>query len=335
MKTNFFSLILHFLEDKNASLSLTKKDERIYCSVVFTNLGKKGDNEELAGPIIISGTADELDEGFIEALNKPIEKVNKILGLKVDDSALDESDDDDKKSDKKEKAKVEKVEKVKSLPAKEKKALEKAEEYIKLKEYEKATVHVKSICVNNLNHPDVIAILHDIEELEKKDDSETLVAETVAEESPASEETFEAATEESPVVVEEKKEEVIQLSQSESDAIDNDFSDDSPKVEPEKPKTVTPAAQPKAEEKKVVAQTPPPVVEKKEETPTASDNKDITHDENGVPLSNMMLLQKVAEFNNNKQYAKSKICLQFILKIMPTHIVAKTKLAEIETFLTK
>jgi len=53
-------------------------------------------------------------------------------------------------------------------------------------------------------------------------------------------------------------------------------------------------------------------------------------DDNGAPLSNIVLVQKAGDFVNRKEYDKARICYETILKTSPNHVVAKTKLQQLE-----
>lgn len=206
MKTDFFSKIKHFLEGRNLSFTMTQKDERISVSVSFINTDNQ---DEVSSPIIISGTESELEDGFIQALSENLNKVDKVIGLSVDTTALDKEVDEKeskgKKSTKKaaskkavvktnqteisgdeseeeeeeeeessEESKEEKkpAYKGKPLDQKAKDGLAKVDEYIKDEKYDHALVHLKSSCEKHIGHPDVIAKRKEVEELIQKQEEE-------------------------------------------------------------------------------------------------------------------------------------------------------------------
>jgi PRTRC genetic system protein E len=76
-----FKDLFNMSPDLDINVRIKKKNDRLTISV----LPATGAN---VAPVIISGTPEELDEGFISAIQAPI---TAAQGLQVDDSAFNES----------------------------------------------------------------------------------------------------------------------------------------------------------------------------------------------------------------------------------------------------
>lgn len=107
----FFSKINTELNGYDLNITISKKDEQMIVSVLpKLNPGQK--TEKTLSPVVLRGTPDEIDAGFMEAMQKPFEA---IKGLQIDMSAFVES----VAAVKPEKVKKEKPEKVKKPKVKE------------------------------------------------------------------------------------------------------------------------------------------------------------------------------------------------------------------------
>jgi len=314
-KTNFFSQINHYLEGKNINLSISLKNDRLTCSVIFRQLdGSEGE----AGPVIISGSADELDEGFIQALSKPVEKADKILGLTIDDSKMDEEPKEIKK-------KIEKP--AKPLTGKAKEGYEKAKKYFIDNNFDNAEVQLKGSCKEFLSHPDVAKLMSDI--LSAQQDSEDS-----DEESKGQEDLFESAeAEETVETVIEKPIQELQKEVVAKGAVQ-------PKVEP--------IPEPAIEE----IQQPGMFDEQEEVIPEVKPMKPAENEENfagmgivktiepapvvGNDLSSLQgktaidLLSIITTAKNEKNYDYGIEVCNLLLSKNPSHFVGKMKKQELE-----
>lgn len=91
MEVNFFSIFNEMLTDYNTMImTMTKSDDGIISISVMSKMRDK-DNQPDIAPIVLRGTAEELNKGFLEAIQKPIERVN---GLYVDIDASEKSVDE-------------------------------------------------------------------------------------------------------------------------------------------------------------------------------------------------------------------------------------------------
>ena len=359
METNFFSSIKHYLENKDVNLSISLKDDRMICSVIFRS--KDENDGKTTNPVIISGTIEEMDKEFIETLGKPVAKAEKILGLSVDDTKMESEDD----SAKKKPAKVAPVAKVKPLTGKPKEGLQKATEYFEKGDLDKAEVHLKGTCKDHMSHPDVVALLEKITGKEENSEEESEDEES-EEESPDIKPTPKVEPAQKPEP-EKKKEEPKVEKKAPEPVAQTSLLDDEDSLEDE-PVAVQPPVKapdvvpnPPADEdtledegdlttlnKGTVKGTvvePPKYVQSKE--PVTHPGKDESNpagmkssaepaadvqltDGNGAPLSNIVLVQKAGDFVNKKQYAQARVCYEAILKTSPNHVVAKTKLQQLD-----
>lgn len=97
MKTNFFETLaaLNLEGDWNISIK-SGTQSRMLVSVLFSN-EKVGDNaKKLIPPLVLKGTAQELDEGFFTAIETPVKKtaslfVNMEEYLKAQETAKTQS----------------------------------------------------------------------------------------------------------------------------------------------------------------------------------------------------------------------------------------------------
>lgn len=64
-------------------VTINKKNDLLHVSVL-PKINVKDDSVKVISPFVISGTAAELDAGFFEAINKPLEKVSG-LAIKMDE----------------------------------------------------------------------------------------------------------------------------------------------------------------------------------------------------------------------------------------------------------
>lgn len=331
MKTDFFSKFKHFLENKNTGMIVGLKDGQMIVSISFQSTT---DEDEGSSPIIIKGTPEEMDEGFIEAVGKSMEKIEKVIGLSVNTSALDkqseEADKDDAKSKSKKSADKKKDEpkyKGKPLDAKAKSGIKKVEEYIKEGKFDNAEVHLKSQCDKFMNHPDVIGLLEEIKTKQVE-----------------AEETAEGNTEEATEVATEAKE--GDLSTLNAGTVKGA----APKVEtPAVEKAPEVKEEPKKEEPKPVtlgtafAKTAEPAKEEKKEEvkeiPISSLGAKpavITEgfDESKyIGLPNVDLMKLATDEKGKGNIRKAYDIILCLLKNAPTHPIANLRKAEYEKLL--
>ncbi|NDV81359.1 PRTRC system protein E [Bacteroides sp. 51] len=76
MFTKFASMLC---EGDTLSITITKRGNSLVTSIMPTKAGLKDSAKERITPLVVSGTPEELDEGFIEAVSSPIQKATGIL----------------------------------------------------------------------------------------------------------------------------------------------------------------------------------------------------------------------------------------------------------------
>ena len=80
-----FTELQQFLENSDLNMTISKQGEVI---IVSTIPKLKGEDQPEIKPLIIRGTAEELDAGFIAAVQQ---KLPAVAGLKIDAEAFDAS----------------------------------------------------------------------------------------------------------------------------------------------------------------------------------------------------------------------------------------------------
>lgn len=80
MKTNFFETLAALNVEGNWNISIKSgAQSRMLVSVLFTN-EKAGDNaKKLIPPMVLKGTAQELDEGFFASIENPVKKTASLF----------------------------------------------------------------------------------------------------------------------------------------------------------------------------------------------------------------------------------------------------------------
>lgn len=120
-----------YLEKHDLTIALSKKEDKISVSVLPRKKSKSEDaitnpSDEDYAPLVITGTSSELDEGFINAINVKLEKMN---GLQVKAEELEESIENEEEAETKSKTKSSSKSKSKtSAPAAKKEEPKKKEE---------------------------------------------------------------------------------------------------------------------------------------------------------------------------------------------------------------
>ncbi len=80
-KTDFFKQIATMDIEGNLQLNITKEDEKLIVSVFLQNENCGDNAKNFIPPLVLKGTAEELDNGFFENIVEPIEATS---GLMVD-----------------------------------------------------------------------------------------------------------------------------------------------------------------------------------------------------------------------------------------------------------
>jgi PRTRC genetic system protein E len=139
MNTNFFKQIADLNITGNLQLAISKgAQNNLVVSVILQN-EQCGDNaKKLIPPLLLKGTAEELDNGFFENIVKPIEQTSSLMlnmadYLKQQEEAQKQSAIEKDKTDKEKKAKEEKDKKFKE-------AMQKVDELEKEGKYKEAWV---------------------------------------------------------------------------------------------------------------------------------------------------------------------------------------------------
>lgn len=75
MKTNFFEHIANLQVHGNYKMAIHVDDKNQFTVSVLFNTNGNGDNAyKVVPPMLLKGTAQELDEGFFEAIEKPVQE---------------------------------------------------------------------------------------------------------------------------------------------------------------------------------------------------------------------------------------------------------------------
>ena len=80
METNFFKSILALQVAGNWKINIAKEDtDRLIVSVLFFNDTIGDDARKKVPPILLKGTAEELDKGFFEAIEQPVKDTAQLF----------------------------------------------------------------------------------------------------------------------------------------------------------------------------------------------------------------------------------------------------------------
>ena len=80
METNFSKSILSLQVAGNWKINIAKEtDEKLIVSVLFFNDAVGDDVRKKVPPILLKGTAEELDNGFFEAITKPVQDTAQLF----------------------------------------------------------------------------------------------------------------------------------------------------------------------------------------------------------------------------------------------------------------
>lgn len=80
MGTNFFKSILALQVAGNWKINITKEDtDKLIVSVLFYNDTVGDDARKKVPPILLKGTAEEIDNGFFEAIAEPVQDTAKLF----------------------------------------------------------------------------------------------------------------------------------------------------------------------------------------------------------------------------------------------------------------
>lgn len=143
MSTNFFTQIAQMNIEGNLQINIQPNETEYIVSVLLQN-DHCGDNaKNLIPPLVLKGTAEALDIGFLEKVMQPLEQssnlmVNMESYLKAQEEARKQSAMEKEKAEKERKAKEERTKKFQ-------KAMEKAEKLEQEKQYRKAWTAVPNI----------------------------------------------------------------------------------------------------------------------------------------------------------------------------------------------
>jgi PRTRC genetic system protein E len=75
MKTNFFENIAALQAQGNYKMAIHVHEQGLFTVSVLFNTTANGDNAyKIVPPMLLKGTAQELDEGFFEAIEKPVQE---------------------------------------------------------------------------------------------------------------------------------------------------------------------------------------------------------------------------------------------------------------------
>lgn len=150
---------LEKLMGENSSLNITiaKSNEQITVSVI-PKVASSDEATKKISPLVLKGTAEEMDDNFIDAISEPIEKTIGFLDNVVEyEKSLEEAKakskiEEDKKKENKEKE------------DKRKKELEKAEKLIKEEYFDKAEKIVNDVLKEMANNKKALELKKTITE---------------------------------------------------------------------------------------------------------------------------------------------------------------------------
>jgi PRTRC genetic system protein E len=80
METNFFKSILALQVAGNWKINIAKEDtDKLIVSVLFFNDSIGDDARKKVPPILLKGTAQELDEGFFQVIEQPVKETAELF----------------------------------------------------------------------------------------------------------------------------------------------------------------------------------------------------------------------------------------------------------------
>jgi len=80
METNFFQSIVALQVTGNWTINIAKETaDRLIVSVLFFNDNIREDSRKKVPPILLKGTAQELDEGFFKAIEQPVKETAQLF----------------------------------------------------------------------------------------------------------------------------------------------------------------------------------------------------------------------------------------------------------------
>jgi PRTRC genetic system protein E len=80
METNFFKSILALQVAGNWKINIAKEDtDKLIVSVLFFNDSIGDDARKKVPPILLKGTAEEIDSGFFEAIEQPVKDTAQLF----------------------------------------------------------------------------------------------------------------------------------------------------------------------------------------------------------------------------------------------------------------
>ena len=203
----FFKSIEKHLDNINLNMTITKSETGIVVSVLPV-LNCKDEAVKNITPILLKGTAEEMDTEFAGIIQQPLETVSGVASNIIEfeqsvtkakeNSAIKKAaDDKDTKAKTKaekdaEKAKIKAEKDLEKLNIKADKELVKAETYAEKKEYGKAIFMIKSALKISPTYDKAIKMLEDTEKLDspeifEKEDKPTSMKEVAIEDQQKSE----------------------------------------------------------------------------------------------------------------------------------------------------
>ena len=203
----FFKSIEKHLDNINLNMTITKSETGIVVSVLPV-LNCKDEAVKNITPILLKGTAEEMDTEFAGIIQQPLETVSGVASNIIEfeqsvtkakeNSAIKKAaDDKDTKAKTKaekdaEKAKIKAEKDLEKLNIKADKELVKAETYAEKKEYGKAIFMIKSALKISPTYEKAIKMLEDTEKLDspeifEKEDKPTSMKEVAIEDQQKSE----------------------------------------------------------------------------------------------------------------------------------------------------
>ena len=80
MENNFFQQIASLITDSTVKLVIKRATENsLIVSVLVTNDNVTDSAKNLISPLVIRGTAEEIDKGFFVAITEPVKETNTLL----------------------------------------------------------------------------------------------------------------------------------------------------------------------------------------------------------------------------------------------------------------
>lgn len=80
METNFFKAVLSLQVAGNWKINIAREDsDKLIVSVLFFNDAIGDDARKKVPPILLKGTAEELDKGFFEAIAQPVQDTAQLF----------------------------------------------------------------------------------------------------------------------------------------------------------------------------------------------------------------------------------------------------------------